>query len=363
MNDVRRVTLLAAALWVSLHLTEALLFAEEHRSPVMLGIAMALAVVIAVASLAPLLSEAPTAIDRRRGAALVLATTAMVLCVHPYLTPRGLAAYANWPMGEVGVLIATLVLRECLSCAVATTAVVVVSNAVAIAMVRPEESSIGLVQALFLSVPPLTWLLGSLGISTVLRRGALLREEYVRRGFTFADEERLRQAVSTADATRRLELRTRVEPLLRRVEAEGATSRLRAEARLAAEDLRDSLKARSLLTAPLRDHVAAARARGVRVTLSSAPTGGQDADAVLLDRTRSLLELVLAEADLGSTVSCRTTRRPPVSVLLLRAPTWRETERVRRVLEGALAAAPDDGLHALLEEYDGELLIELRQDG
>ena len=128
-------------------------------------------------------------------------------------------------------------------------------------------------------------------------------------------------------------------------------------------DLRDSLKARSLLTGQLRDHVGEARARGVRVTLSSAPDAGQSFDAVLLDRTRSVLELVLAEADPGYAVSCRTTRRPPVSLLLVRAPTWLGTERMRRVLYASISTAPDDGVQALLEEHDGELLLELRQDG
>ena len=360
MNDVRRVTLLAAALWISLHLVEALLFAEEHTDHRMLGLGMTLAVLVAVASLAPLMSAEPAALDRRRGLALVLATAAMVVCVHPYLTPEGLTGYANWPMGEVGVLVATLVLRECLSCAVATTTVVVCSNALAIWAAHQTDPSVGWVQALFLSVPPLTWLLGALGIRTVLRRGALLREEYARRGFTIADEERLRLAVRAADTSRRRELRTRVEPLLRQVEAEGATARLRADARLAADDLRDTLKARSLLTGPLRDHIAEARSRGVRVTVSSAPTGGQDADPVLLARTRGLLELLLAAAGPGTSLSCRTTRRPHGSVLLVRAPTPHGSARLRRVLQEALAAPPDDGVHALLEEHDGELLLELR---
>lgn len=363
MNDVRRVTLVAAALWVSLHLTEALLFRQEHRSPAMLGVGMVLAVVISVASLAPLMSARPATLDPRGELALVLAATAMVLCVHPFLTPKGLTGYANWPVGEIGVLVATLVLRDSLRGAVATTVVVVLSNGIAISAAHHGHRSVGFVQVLFLSVPPLTWLLGALGIRTVLRRGALLREEYVRRGFTFADEERLRLAVRTADETRRLELRNRVEPLLHRVEVEGATTGLRAEARLVADDLRDSLKARSLLTGPLRDHVGEARARGVRVTLSSAPDAGQSADAVLLDRTRSVLELVLAEADPGYAISCRTTRRPPVSLLLVRAPTWLGTERMRRVLYASISTAPDDGMHALLEENDGELLLELRQDG
>jgi hypothetical protein len=219
-------------------------------------------------------------------------------------------------------------------------------------------------QGLFLSVPPLTWLLGSLGIRTVLKRGAVLREAYVRRGFSFADEERLRRAVREADDARREELRTRVEPLLRRVEEEGGTSRLRTEARLAAEDLRDTLKARSLLTSSLRDQIADARARGVRVIVSSAPADRDDAEPALVDRTRELLDLLLAEVELGTTLSCRATRRPPVTVLLVRAPTARETARVRGVLETSLRALESSEGHvaALLEEYDGELLLELRQD-
>jgi hypothetical protein len=283
----------------------------------------------------------------------------MVTCVHPFLTAEGLASYANWPMGEVGVLVATLVLRECVSCAVAAALVVVASNGLAMW----AAPTLGWVQVLSLSVPPLTWLFGSLAIRSVLERGAVLREAYVRRGFTFADEERLRRAVQEADDARREELRTRVEPLLRRVQEEGATPRLRTEARLAADDLRDLLKARSLLTRSLRDQIADARARGVRVTVSSAPAEGQDAEPALVDRTRDLLELLLAEAELGTALSCRTTRHPPVTMLLVRAPTTQETARVRRVLETSLRGLgrSEDQVAAVLEEYDGELLLELRQ--
>jgi hypothetical protein len=260
-------------------------------------------------------------------------------------------------MGQVGVIVASLVLRECISCAVATTGVVMASNAVAVG----AAPGIGWIQGLFLAVPPLTWLLGSLAVLTVLRRGAALREAYVRRGFTFADEERLRRAVREADEARREELRLRVEPLLRRVAEEGATSRLRTEAHLAAEELRDSLKARSLLTRSLRDQIAGARSSGVRVMVSSAP--GADAEPALLRATRALLARVLEESEVGTTVSCRTTGRPGASLLLVRAPTERETARVRRVLEEALAevSGPDGPVTALLEEYDGELLLELRR--
>jgi hypothetical protein len=363
VNDVRRVTLLAAVLWIGLHLTEALLYAEEHRSAPFLGLGVTLALLIAITSLAPLIAPQPTALTGRQGLALVVAATGMVLCVHPFLTPEGLASYANWPMGEIGVLVATLVLRECVRCAVVATTVVVVSNAVAVWNAHQVDPSIGWVEGLFLSVPPLTWLLGSLGIRAVLRRGAILREAYVRRGFTFADEERLRRAVRSADEARREELRTRVEPLLRRVEAEGATSRLRTEARLAAEDLRDTLKAGSLLTSALRDHIAEARARGVRVLVSSAPSPDEHEEPVVVTHTRALLQRVLAEAELGTTLSCRTTRRPSVTLLLVRAPTPRETARIRSVLEDALdrLGAGDAAVDALLEEYDGELLLELRQ--
>ncbi|GAA1920116.1 hypothetical protein [Nocardioides marmoribigeumensis] len=359
MTDVRRVTLLAALLWISLHLTEAVLYADEHRSAPLLGVAILLAVVLAGASLTPLISSQPATLDLRRGSVLVVGAAAMALCVHPFLTPAGLAGYANWPMGEIGVLVATLVLRECVSCALATTVVVVASNTVAVGL----TPTVGWMQGLFLSVPPLTWLLGSLGIRSVLRRSADLREAYVRRGFTFADEERLRRAVQGADDARREELRSRVEPLLRRVEREGGTSRLRTEARLAAEDLRDTLKARSLLTRSLRDQISDARARGVRVTVSSGPATDA-AEPALLDHTRELLELLLAEAELGTTLSCRTTSGPPVTMLLVRAPTARETDRIRRVVEtsGRLLERSQGGLRAVLEEYDGELLLELRQN-
>ena len=358
MTDVRRVSLLAAVLWIALHLTEAVLNAGQHRNPVMLAIALVLAVVLAFAALAPLYSSHPAALDRRRGLALVLGATAMTLCVHPYLTATGLWGYANWPLGEVGVVIAALVLRECVSCALAITGVVVVSNSVAVW----ATPGVGWMQALFLATPTMTWLLGALAIRMVLRRGAVLREAYERRGFTFADEERLRRAVREADEARREELRTRVEPLLQRVAEEGGTSRLRTEARLAAEDLRDTLKARSLLNRSLRDQIADARARGVRVVVSSAPGADEQAEPELVGRTRTMLERVLAESELGTTVSCRTTGQPAVSLLLLRAPTAREAARVRGVLEAELARTPHDApVTALLEEYDGELLLELRR--
>ena len=200
MTDVRRVTLLAAALWIGLHLTEALVYVGEHRRPPVLALGLVLAVLLAIASLGPLVSSQPAQLTRGQGVLLVLGASAMTLCVHPFLTADGITTYANWPMGEVGVLVATLVLRECLWGAVLTASVVITSDAVAVWAIHQDDPSVTWVQGLFLSVPPLTWLLAALGIRAVLRRGALLREEYSRRSFTFSDEERLRAEVPDLDA-------------------------------------------------------------------------------------------------------------------------------------------------------------------
>ena len=107
------MTLLAASLWVALHLTEAVRNADQHRSTVALTVAVVLALALAGFALAPLLSSrAPQPLDPRVGGVVAAAAAAMVLCVHPFLTPDGLSGYANWPMGEIGVLVASLVLRE-----------------------------------------------------------------------------------------------------------------------------------------------------------------------------------------------------------------------------------------------------------
>jgi hypothetical protein len=362
VTDVRRVTLLAAALWIGLHLTEAVAYAGEHRSPPLLALGILLAVLVAAASLGPLFSSQPAALTRGQGLLLVLGATAMTLCVHPFLTADGIRTYANWPMGEVGVLNATLVLRECLWGAALTAWVVIASNAVAVWALHQDDPSVGWVQGLFLSVPPLTWLLASLGIRAVLRRGALLREEYSRRSFTFSDEERLRAEVRAGDDARHRELRTRVEPLLGRVAEEGATPELRAQARLAAQDLRDMLKARSLLTAELRDHIATARARGVRVTVSTAGTEPEVRPS-LVAHARELLELALARAEHASTVSCRVTHDPPTALLLVGSASTQEIDQVRELLQTSLRSLrrADPSLDAVLEEYDGELLLELRE--
>jgi hypothetical protein len=362
VTDVRRVTLLAAVLWIGLHLTEALVYAHEHRNPPVLALGILLAALVAFASLGPLFSSEPAELTRGRGFLLVLGATATMLCVHPFLTPAGLITYANWPMGEVGVLIATLVLRECLWGAVLATAVSITSNAVAVWGVHQGDASVGWVQGLFLSVPPLTWLLASLGIRAVLRRGARLREEYSRRSFTFTDEERLRAEVRAGDEARRRELRTRIEPLLGRVAQEGATPELRAQARLAAQDLRDTLKARSLLTAELRDHIATARARGVRVTVSTAGTDTAARPSLVI-HARELLELALARAETGATLSCRVVHDPPSALLLVRSATTERTDQVRELLQTSLRTLrrADPALDAVLEEHDGELLLELRE--
>lgn len=358
MTGVRRMTLLAASLWVALHLTQAVHHADQHRSDVALAVALVLALGLSAFALAPLLSpRTPEALDPRVGGVVTAASVLLVLCVHPFLSASGLSGYANWPMGLSGVLVASLVLREGAGWAAATAVVVVTGNAVAVG----AAPGVGWVRGLSLAVPPLTWLLGSLAIRAVLRRSAVLREAYVRRGFTFADEERLRRAVREADEVRRHELRSRVEPLLRRVAEQGADETLRAEARLAAEDLRDSLKARSLLTRSLRDQVGAARARGVTVVVSSAHDADEQAEPALIGATRTLLERVLVSAVPGTTVSCRTTVRPDATLLLVRAPDETETARAHTLLDEALHEIEEPSVAALLEEYDGELLLELRR--
>jgi hypothetical protein len=365
VTDVRRVSLVAALLWVGLHLGQALVYADEHRHPAVLLVAVAIAILIAGATLVPLVSPEPAELSLPSGLALVGAAVVMLLCVHPWLTPEGVAGFANWPTGEIGILVATLVLRDRVECGVLAALAAVVSNAVAVLTIGHDDPAGGWLPALLLAAPPLTWLFGSLGVRAVLRRDLLLREAYVQRAFGFADEERLRAAVTSADTARRRELLGRIEPLLERVVVQGATPSLRAEASASAQDLRDTLKARSLLTRALRDTIAAARARGVRVTVSSDldrhdEHDQDDGTAWLLHATRGVLESVLLQVGSGTAVSCRTTTGPPSTVLLVRPPATHRTADVRRVLESATAAVRRAGRDVLLEEHDGEVLLELR---
>lgn len=361
MTDVRRVTLVAAALWLALHLAQALFYADVHARPALLAVAIVLAAVTSTVAVLPLLSETTPATHPLTSALLVAGGVAVSACVTPFLAPAALLTSANWPNGGVGLVVAALVLRRCIPCAAVLTAALVGISTAAVAH-HEDDPALTWLDAGWLAVSPVTWFLGAVGVELVLRRGARLREEYVRRGDTFDHEAHLRSRVSAADAERHRELRQRALPILARIAAEGSTPRLRAEAHLTAEALRDGLKARSLLTQALRDEIAEARARGVRVTVSTTMPD-TDEEPPLLLRTREVLGRLLAEAELGSTVSCRYTVEPLAAVLLVGAPTARETSRLKEVLAEVSSGPREGRLSVSLEEYDGEVLLELRATG
>ncbi len=361
-TSVRRVTLIAAVIWILLHLSHAVVFSGQHRQPVLLVLAVVLALTADAVALAPLFKEQEPRLEPVLGMLLAGSAVVVTAGVTPFLTPHGLVGYANWPMGGLTVLVAALTIRSCLPAALLAATGMIAVNAISVWRVHAAHPDIGLTDALLLSVPVVTWLTGALAVRSLVARSQEMTEAYRRRQLDTEAQALATRAVREADDQRRADLRTRVLPLLERLaERPGPlTDRDRTEASAVAQSLRDDLRARSLLTPRLREQIVAARARGVRVSLSSDRGPSEDDDALLV-LVRDILADLLGTLPDHTSLTCRITSQPdPVCVLVVGEIAPDQAQRVAdRVLArtGAVPAA------RVRVDLDHELLAHIALEG
>jgi len=113
MTPLRRACLIAATIWVGLHLFLAAAYAADHRSLPVLVLATIVASTATGVALRPLFlsaaSPSPWPVETW---GLAAAPAGTALLVAPFLGVDGITGYANWPMGGMCVVIAALVFRR-----------------------------------------------------------------------------------------------------------------------------------------------------------------------------------------------------------------------------------------------------------
>lgn len=152
--------------------------------------------------------------------------------------------------------------------------------------------------ALVLALPPQLWLLASWGVRRLVRASDQLTRQLQTRAALSADDMVTSETRALLRSERLRELEVGVLPFLAAI-ADGHTHGAAAQQHAAtlAMELRDSLRARALLDDTVRDAVAAARSRGIRVSLTSDLEYG-----VLAEAARRVLPDVLALPGLRSLV-------------------------------------------------------------
>ncbi len=358
VSVVRRVTLLAACTWIVLHLAHAVVFHAEHSEPVLLGTMVVLALAADAVVLAPLFGPEEAVVSPVLGYALAALSVVVAAGVQPFLTPEGLVGYANWPMGGMAVLVAALTIRRCAGGALLVVLGMSLVNGLCLWRFHRLDASIDLAWLVVQAVPGVTFLLGALGVRSLVSRSQAMTQEYRLRQLDSEAQAGATTAVKAADDERRAELRTRVLPFLDRLALDTgplSTADHEESTRLTLA-LRDELRARSLLTASARDHVRAARSRHVRVTLSSdSGRAGAEDDLVLI--TRRVLLAVLASVPSGASVACRTTSSPPSTVLAVSGLSERQVQRASALVAEVAGAVPS--ARVSIDDLDAELLAHI----
>lgn len=359
-SSVQMVALAAACAWIATYTAYAIAFHEENRRPWLMAVVLVLALTADAVALAPLFTHKQPHLGR--GLAGLLAVTAIVVAagVLPFLTPRGLSGYANWPIGGMCVLIAALVMRHRGGAAALAVVGLTTVNTVSVWRASREDPSIvGTPAGMFLAVLPFTWWLAALAMRLLLDRSQEMVEAYRRRQVGLAAEVLVSGAVREWEDQRRVELRAQVLPLLDRL-AQGSgpvDEASRAEATCVAASLRDDLRARSLLTSSLRELVASARDRGVWVSLSCDPGFGSESVHELRTLARGALSSVLPALGRSAALTCRVTSCPPAAVLVVTGVGAETAEELADALRTTSAGVP--GADLMLDDLDRELVAHL----
>jgi hypothetical protein len=360
-SGAQLVTLTAATAWVALHVARALVFHEENREPLLLGVCLAVVVAAHGVALAPLVQRRDPRLSAPVAWALAAVAVLVSAVVQSSLTPAGLAGYANWPLGGLSPLLAALILRHRVGAATAAAVGMGLVNALNVrsAMATAE---LDLAHGVAVTVPLFVWCLGAYLVRRALDRAASMTDEYRRRTAEAEASEQVARAVRRADGERRADLRAYVAPLLQEIgRGHGAVpERDRLQSMLLASSLRDDLAARSLLTVALHVEISSARARGGSVTLScdlpDGTTAASGADG-LVPLTQRVLHHLLGELGPGRALTCRVTGEPPATVVVVRGLQPGEGPRLAEALRRAVA--PTAAFELTVDEADGELLATL----
>jgi hypothetical protein len=359
-GGAQRVALAAAVAWIALHAARALVFPEENREPLLLGVCLVLALAAHGVALAPLVQRREPRLSAPVAWALAVVAVLVTAVVQSSLTPAGLAGYANWPMGGMSPLLAAIILRHQLGAAAAAAVGMGVVNAVNVHRAL-GTAEVDVAHGVAVTLPPLVWCLGAYLVRRALDRAALMTDAYRRRAAEAGATEQVASAVQRADEGRRAELQAHVAPLLQEIgRGRGPVSEPdRLQAILLASSLRDDLAARSLLTTALHVEIRSARARGGSVTLScDLPEVTTDAsDGGLVPLTQRVLHHLLGELGAGRALTCRVTGEPPATVVVVRGLRAGEGGRLAEALRRAVA--PAAGFELSVDEADGELLATL----
>jgi hypothetical protein len=364
-SRAQRVTLAAAVAWVTLHAARALVFSDENREPLLLGVCLALALAAHAVALAPLVQRREPRLGAPVAWALAAVAVLVTALVQSSLTPAGLAGYANWPMGGMSPLLAAIILRDRVGAGAAGAVGMVVVNAVNVHRAL-GTAELDLSHGVAVTLPPVVWCLGAFFARRSLDRAALMTDVYRRRAAEAEAMEQVASALQRADGERRADLQTYVAPLLQALgRGQGPVAeRDRLQATLLASSLRDDLAARSLLTIALHGEISSARARGGSVMLScdlpDVTRGAHDVDG-LVPLTQRLLHHLLGELGPGRALTCRVTGEPPATVMVVRGLGHGEGARLAEVLRRAVG--PTAGFELTVDEADGELLATLVRAG
>ncbi|CAN5197091.1 hypothetical protein BH09ACT12_BH09ACT12_28740 [soil metagenome] len=319
MTSVRRVCLAAAASWVLMHLVLGALYVDATTQPSLYVAAMVLAAAATFMALEPFLGWAPLP----RGWDVVVVASGSLgstLLVLPFLPDHTVTTYASWPLGASGVCIAGLVLRGRSVERVAAIGLALVQAALPWASRRWWGDDVSAVDAIFLGVPPVLWLLSTLGLDAILGQADLVVDRYWTKSVGSVAALHAAEDEETVVAARLVELRHRATPLLIRL-ADGAVvdEGLAREAFDTAAALRDDLRARSILDDRLRHAVAQARARGAEIVLDADPLL-PDADhahaELVAEASRALLD-ILPKLEHADQLSLRVRADPPSAVLVM----------------------------------------------
>jgi len=311
------------ALWLLMHGAFLALAAGQVRDWRLAGAAGLMVLACVTATLVPWW----------RGVRLGPAATAAVVVACPTfavlnlvaIRPEDLSGYANIASGSAGLVLAGLVMHARTGAAVVAGVALVVAQTVVV-VVAPGPFD--LLTAVYMAVPPELWLVGAIAVRWLLRGGDLLVAELDQRREVLLDEAPARAAWEAERAARLDGLERTVIPFLEHVAQGRADEADRARASGLAVVLRDDLRARHLLDATVREAVAAARTRGVAVTLAAEGDPGTVEDVV-----RRALPAVLAQPGLTD-VSVRVL--PDGTALgVLHASAVDEVAAALRALDGA----------------------------
>jgi len=277
---IHRTCLAAATLWVALHVTLGILYVDQVRDLRLFVLALGLFLLLSAAAVRPLLRPA---VSESRNALVTLAVgaPAVELISLLALNDGGATSYANWAAGGTGLLLGALVFRSAGRLAFGSS-ICVIAIQTGIYAARPGPSEIDIPTAVLLAVPPQLWLAASWGLRWTLRHSealALLLES--RAAAANLAGATIEQAANER-ASRFAELEREVLPYLRAITNDSMpeSDAARRQARELTAKLRDGLRARGLLDDSVRESLTAARARGIRVSLSSEPEAHRTAEGV-----------------------------------------------------------------------------------